>query len=98
MSQIQLHGDAALNAMADARLKPSDIDGIATAGDTPVTIAHCLGLTRNWSTTPRSAAVRRMEAKIRSIGAVQLPHSHRMLVRSVLVSRCRIVFEGVGDA
>jgi 3-oxoacyl-[acyl-carrier-protein] synthase III len=32
MSQIMLHADAALNAMADAGLKPSDIDGIATAG------------------------------------------------------------------
>ena len=30
MSQIQLHADAALNAMADAGLKPSDIDGVAT--------------------------------------------------------------------
>ena len=38
-----------------------------------------------------------MEAKIRSIGTMQLPHSHRIVVRSVLVSRCRIVFEGVGD-
>ena len=32
MSQIQLHADAALNALADAGLKLSDIDGIATAG------------------------------------------------------------------
>ena len=39
MSQIGLHADAALNAMADAGLKPSDIDGIATAGETPVTLA-----------------------------------------------------------
>jgi MFS transporter, PAT family, beta-lactamase induction signal transducer AmpG len=31
-SQTQLHANAALNAMADARLKPADIDGIATAG------------------------------------------------------------------
>jgi 3-oxoacyl-[acyl-carrier-protein] synthase III len=44
-SQIQLHADAALNAMTDAGLKPSDIDGIATAGETPVTVAHYLGLT-----------------------------------------------------
>ena len=47
-SQIQLHADAALNAMADAGLKPSDIDGVATAGETPVTITHYLGITPKW--------------------------------------------------
>src|SRR6476469_11157070 len=47
-SQMQLHADAALNAMADAGLKPADIDGIATAGETPVTVAHYLGLTPKW--------------------------------------------------
>ena len=44
-SQIQLHADAALNAMADCGLRPKDIDGIATAGQTPVEVAHYLGLT-----------------------------------------------------
>ena len=29
-------------------LKPADIDGIATAGETPVTVAHYLGLTPKW--------------------------------------------------
>ena len=48
LSQIQLHADAALNAMADAGLKPADIDGVATAGETPVTVAHYLGLTPKW--------------------------------------------------
>jgi acetyl-CoA acetyltransferase len=48
MSQIQLHADAALNAMADCGLQPKDIDGVATAGETPVQIAHYLGITPTW--------------------------------------------------
>ena len=48
MSQIQLHADAALNAMEDAGLKPSDIDGVATAGETPLQLAHYLGITPTW--------------------------------------------------
>ncbi|MYE23096.1 MAG: thiolase [Gammaproteobacteria bacterium] len=43
-SQIELHADAALNAMADAGLAPKDIDGVATAGESPVGIAHYLGI------------------------------------------------------
>ena len=35
VSQIQLHADAALNALKDAGLKLADIDGIATAGESP---------------------------------------------------------------
>src|ERR1041385_3219780 len=49
LSQIGLHADAALNAMKDAGLKPSDIDGVATAGETPVTLAHYLGITPKWA-------------------------------------------------
>ena len=49
MSQIQLHADAALNAIADAGLKLSDIDGIATAVETPQQIAHYLGITPTWA-------------------------------------------------
>ena len=48
MSVIGLHADAALNTLADAGLKPSDIDGIATAGESPVAIAHYLGITPTW--------------------------------------------------
>ena len=48
MSQLQLHADAALNAIADAGLKPSDIDGVATAGESPVQTAHYLGITPSW--------------------------------------------------
>jgi len=49
MSQIMLHADAALNALADAGLKPGDIDGVACAGAMlPQQIAHYLGITPNW--------------------------------------------------
>lgn len=48
MSQIELHADAALNALADAGLKLSDIDGVATAGESPVSIAYHLGITPKW--------------------------------------------------
>ena len=48
LSVIGLHADAALNALADAGLKPSDIDGVATAGENPTALAHYLGIVPNW--------------------------------------------------
>ena len=49
MSQIMLHADSALNAMADAGLKPSEIDGVACVGPMmPQQIAHYLGITPKW--------------------------------------------------
>ena len=48
MSNIQLHADCALNALEDAGLKLSDIDGISCAGESPVNMAHYLGLTPKW--------------------------------------------------
>jgi acetyl-CoA acetyltransferase len=48
LSALGLHADAALNALADAGLKPSDIDGLATAGESPVTVAAYLGIEPRW--------------------------------------------------
>lgn len=44
MSALQLHVDAALNALADADLEPSDIDGVASAGELPNDVADYLGI------------------------------------------------------
>ena len=44
-SELALHCDAALNALADAGLTPRDIDGVSCAGESPVAIAHHLGIT-----------------------------------------------------
>ena len=49
VSVIGLHADAALNAMADAGLTPADIDGVATAGISPVELAHYMGITPTWA-------------------------------------------------
>ncbi len=49
MSQLMLHADAALNAMAECGLKPSDIDGVACVSQMqPQQIAHYLGITPKW--------------------------------------------------
>ncbi len=48
LSQIQLHADAALNALADCGLTPKDIDGLACAAESPTELAHYLGVTPTW--------------------------------------------------
>ena len=48
MSQMQLHADAALNALADCGLIPADVDGIASVGDSPEIVADYLGIRPSW--------------------------------------------------
>ena len=48
-STLQLHAEAALNAVADAGLTLKDIDGIATVSSPgPVQVVHTLGITPRW--------------------------------------------------
>lgn len=48
-STLQLHVEAALNALADAGLSTRDVDGIATvSAPGPVQVAHALGITPTW--------------------------------------------------
>src|SRR5262249_58987706 len=44
-SALQLHAEAALNAVRDCGISPSDIDGVAAAGQSPIAVAHYLGIT-----------------------------------------------------
>jgi acetyl-CoA acetyltransferase len=47
-SMIQLHAEAALNALADAGLSAADVDGVATAGPLALEVSHHLGITPRW--------------------------------------------------
>ncbi len=44
LSQIGIHAESALRAMADAGIGPKDIDGVACAGASPTEIAWYLGI------------------------------------------------------
>jgi acetyl-CoA acetyltransferase len=47
-SAMELHADAARNALRDCGLRPADIDGIACTGLSPVGVAHYLGIEPKW--------------------------------------------------
>jgi acetyl-CoA acetyltransferase len=47
-SAIELHAEAARNALSDAGLSVGDVDGIATAGPVANEVSHHLGITPRW--------------------------------------------------
>jgi acetyl-CoA acetyltransferase/uncharacterized OB-fold protein len=48
LTPLELHLDAARNALADAGFRPGDIDGVASAGVSPIEVAFGLGITPTW--------------------------------------------------
>ncbi|PPJ25714.1 thiolase [Nocardia nova] len=51
ISEIALHAEAAINALADAQLTTRDIDGVATAGGMALEVSHYLGIEPRWLDT-----------------------------------------------
>ncbi|MGO4278163.1 MULTISPECIES: thiolase C-terminal domain-containing protein [Cupriavidus] len=48
LSEMDLRADAARRALADAGLTLADVDGITSAVDSPIDVAHYLGITPAW--------------------------------------------------
>jgi len=48
LSELDLRADAAHRALADAGLTIRDVDGITSATESPIDVAHYLGITPNW--------------------------------------------------
>ena len=80
LSQLQLHADAALNTMADARIKPSDIDGVATAGASPTEIAHYLGIAPRWADGTTVGGCSFMLHVRHAVAAIEAGHCTTVLI------------------
>jgi len=48
LSELDLRADAAHRALADAGLTLADVDGITSATESPIDVAHYLGVTPSW--------------------------------------------------
>ncbi len=80
MSQLQLHADAALNTLADAGLSIGDIDGLATAGESPTGVAHYLGITPNWVDSTSVGGCSFMIHVRHAVAAIQSDQCHTVLI------------------
>ncbi|MEZ5343487.1 MAG: hypothetical protein R2706_19225 [Acidimicrobiales bacterium] len=89
-SVIGLHADAALNAMADAGLKPSDIDGVATAGTSPTDVAHYLGITPTWVDGTSVGGCSFMLHVRHATAAIAAGHAKTILITHAESGRSRI--------
>ena len=80
LSQLQLHADAALNAMAAAKIKPSEIDGVATAGASPTELAHYLGLEPRWADGTSVGGCSFMLHVRHAVAAIEAGHCSTVLI------------------
>ena len=96
VSVIGLHADAALNALKDAGLKPSDIDGVATAGVSPVELAHYLGITPTYADGTSVGGCSFMLHVRHAAAAISAGHCKTVLITHGESGRSRVGAGGFG--
>jgi acetyl-CoA acetyltransferase len=90
VSEIGLHVDAALNALADAGLKPSDIDGVATAGISPVDLAYYLGISPTYVDGTNVGGCSFMLHLRHAVAAINAEHASTVLITHGESGRSRV--------
>jgi acetyl-CoA acetyltransferase len=98
VSVIGLHADAALNAMADAGLTPADIDGVATAGISPVELAHYLGIKPTYADGTSVGGCSFMLHVRHAAAAIEAGHAKTILITHGESGRSRVGAGGFGRA
>ena len=90
MSALQLHVDAARNAIADCGVPPGEIDGIATAGHPPIDVAHYLGIRPDYVDGTRVGGCSFLAHVRHAAAAIQAGHCSVVLVTHGQSGRSRI--------
>ncbi len=98
VSVLGLHADAALNALADAGLKPTDIDGVACAGISPVELAQYLGITPTYADGTSVGGCSFMLHVRHAAAAINAGHCATVLITHGESGRSRVGAGGFGRA
>lgn len=80
LSQLQLHIDAAMNAMADAGLKAKEIDGVACAGASPIDIVQYLGIAPRYVDSTSVGGCSFMIHVRHAVAALEAGHCETVLI------------------
>lgn len=98
VSQLGLHFDCALNAMAEAGLKPSDIDGVATGGEDVAVLAHMLGITPRWIDATDVGGCSYMIHVRHAAAAIAAGYCHTVLITHGESGRSRVGSPGYAQS
>jgi acetyl-CoA acetyltransferase len=89
-SALQLNAEAAVRAISDCGLDKDEIDGIATAGQPPIDVAHYLGLKPVYADGTRVGGCSFMAHVRHAAAAIAAGHCHVVLVTHGQSGRSRI--------
>lgn len=98
LTTLGINLDAAINAIEDAGLSPSDIDGVATAGVSPVEVAWSLGIVPKWLDGTIVGGCSFMLHLRHAAAAIAAKQCSNVLITHGESGRSRVGFLGFGGA